>query len=154
MELTPKIKPNTKPDELESMGKALKEAIPTSDKKIVKEHTGKEQTDGSGRSRRKIDTIVKVIKIKQGPLSLLTNRLIKRFVDVFISVFVLILILSWLIPLLGIIDLFSGKNGIFFIQQRPGLNNKPFSFNTDERDPLGNILPVTTSLLGSTLPTT
>ena len=69
LELTPKIKPNTKPDELESMGKALKEAIPTSDKKIVKEHTGKEQTDGSGRSRRKIDTIVKVIKIKQGPFN-------------------------------------------------------------------------------------
>ena len=76
LELTPKIKPDTKPDELESTGKALKEIIPTPDKKIVKEHTGNgEQTNNTGESLRKLkkrissDTIVKIVKVKQGPFN-------------------------------------------------------------------------------------
>jgi len=70
--------------------------------------------------------MVSVMKIQQGPLNFWLNRLIKRFFDIVVSIVVIVLILSWLIPLLSIIDLFSQKEGVFFVQPRSGLNNKTF----------------------------
>jgi len=72
------------------------------------------------------DTIP-VLKIQEGPLSLWYNRLIKRAFDVGFSIFVIVLVLSWLIPLVGIINLLTGDKGnIFFTQHRTGHDNKPF----------------------------
>lgn len=71
--------------------------------------------------------MVPVMKIQQGPLSYWFNRFVKRFFDIVMSLSVIVFILSWLIPLLGIIDMFSHREGIFFIQPRSGLNNQSFS---------------------------
>lgn len=71
--------------------------------------------------------MVPVMKIQQGPLSFWYNGFVKRIFDISISIAVIVFILSWLIPILGIIDLFSHREGIFFIQPRSGLNNKSFS---------------------------
>jgi lipopolysaccharide/colanic/teichoic acid biosynthesis glycosyltransferase len=65
--------------------------------------------------------------------------------DKVLALFLLIL-LSPLIILIAIILRFSSIKKIFFIQQRPGLNCKPFhviKFKTmnDERDDHGNLLP-------------
>ncbi len=70
---------------------------------------------------------VPIVKIQQGPLSLVYNRAIKRFFDITISILVIVLILSWLIPILAILDLLLTREGVFFIQRRPGLNKKPFN---------------------------
>lgn len=72
------------------------------------------------------DTIP-VLKIQEGPLNFWYYRLIKRAFDVGFSTLVIVLVLSWLIPLIGIINLLTGDKGnIFFIQQRTGIDNKPF----------------------------
>lgn len=71
--------------------------------------------------------MVPVMKIQQGPLSFLYNRIVKRLFDIVISIVAILLILSWLIPLLALIDLFTDRNGLFFVQKRSGLNNKPFN---------------------------
>lgn len=70
---------------------------------------------------------VPVLQIQQGPLNLSYNRLIKRVFDIGFSVIVIGLVLSWLIPLLKLIDLFNGNDGLFFIQPRSGLNNHTFN---------------------------
>lgn len=71
--------------------------------------------------------MIPIMKIKQGPLSFWHNRAIKRLMDIFISTIVIVTILSWLVPLLFIIDLFSRLEGVFFIQKRSGINNRTFN---------------------------
>ena len=71
--------------------------------------------------------MIPIMKIKPGPLSLWHNRAIKRFMDIFMSTFVILTILSWLVPILFIIDLCSGLEGVFFTQKRSGIDNKPFN---------------------------
>ncbi|MCF6341567.1 MAG: undecaprenyl-phosphate glucose phosphotransferase [Bacteroidales bacterium] len=71
--------------------------------------------------------MVPVMKIQQGPLSYWHNRMVKRLSDILISIIIVLSVLSWLIPLLLIIDLFSDREGVFFTQHRSGLNNKPFN---------------------------
>ena len=90
--------------------------------------------------------MVPIIKIQQGPLNYLYNRLVKRFFDISISIIVITLILIWLIPVLGIIDLLSGRNGLFFVQRRSGLNNRLFSlikFRTMKKNGDANIKQTT-----------
>ena len=70
--------------------------------------------------------LVPVLKTEEGPLSFWYNSLLKRVLDIAISIIAFVLILSWLIPVLLIIDLLWYREGIFFLQQRSGLNNKPF----------------------------
>lgn len=70
--------------------------------------------------------MVPVMKVKEGPLNIWHNRSAKRLMDIFISSVVIICILSWLIPLIFILDLFSGSQGIFFVQKRSGLYNHNF----------------------------
>lgn len=73
------------------------------------------------------------------------NCLIKRFIDIIISTCALILLSPLLLVL--IIWLFIVNHGkLFFIQQRPGKNEKifrmvKFKTMTDERDKNNNLLP-------------
>jgi len=70
---------------------------------------------------------VPVIQIQQGPLNFLYNRVLKRFFDITISMIVIVTILSWLIPVLFIINLFTNRDSLFFVQPRSGLNNQTFN---------------------------
>ena len=86
--------------------------------------------------------MVPVMKIQQGPLSHWYNRFVKRCCDICISVFVIASIMIWLIPLLAIIDFFTGREGLFFVQERSGLNNSPFKlikFRTMKKNGYANI---------------
>jgi undecaprenyl phosphate N,N'-diacetylbacillosamine 1-phosphate transferase len=73
------------------------------------------------------------------------KHFIKPFGDFFISLFLLI-ILSPIILLTAILLFFANNGKVFFFQQRPGLNSKPFKivkFKTmrDAFDENGNSLP-------------
>jgi undecaprenyl phosphate N,N'-diacetylbacillosamine 1-phosphate transferase len=75
----------------------------------------------------------------------LYNSIIKPFAD-FLSAFILLVILSPFILVTMLVLLIANKGSIFFIQQRPGLNAKPFNiikFKTmrDAFDQYGNPLP-------------
>ena len=70
---------------------------------------------------------VPVIQIQQGPLNFWYNRIIKRFLDITISMLVIVFVLSWIIPVLFIINLFTDKTSLFFVQPRSGLNNRNFN---------------------------
>jgi putative colanic acid biosysnthesis UDP-glucose lipid carrier transferase len=69
---------------------------------------------------------VPVLELQRSPLNKIPNRWIKRFFDIFMSVFVIIGILSWLTPLLWLINRVFYRQGVFFVQERNGLNNKVF----------------------------
>ncbi len=73
----------------------------------------------------KYDTIP-ILKLREGPLDFWLNRAYKRSVDIVSSILVISFVLSWLIPLLFIIDLLTDREGVFFIQKRSGLDNKVF----------------------------
>ncbi len=69
----------------------------------------------------------------------------KRFFDFFISLFALILLIPLLL-ILTIVGFFMMKGNPFFVQQRPGRNEKIFSLvkfrtMTNEKDQNGDILP-------------
>jgi lipopolysaccharide/colanic/teichoic acid biosynthesis glycosyltransferase len=75
----------------------------------------------------------------------LYKSIIKPIAD-FLSAFILLLILSPFILVTMLVLLLANKGSIFFIQQRPGLNAKPFNiikFKTmrDAFDQHGNPLP-------------
>ena len=75
----------------------------------------------------------------------LYKSIIKPLAD-FLSAFILLLILSPFILVTMLVLLIANKGSIFFIQQRPGLNAKPFNiikFKTmrDAFDQQGNPLP-------------
>lgn len=69
---------------------------------------------------------VPVLALHPSPLSHPKNKFVKRVFDIIFSLLVLICILSWLIPVLWIIDIFSGGQGIFFIQKRTSIYGKQF----------------------------
>ena len=75
----------------------------------------------------------------------------KRLLDIFISSVVLLLI-GWFLILVAIFLHFANKGaGAFFLQERPGKNEKffkviKFKTMTDERDAQGNLLPDTERL--------
>jgi len=73
-------------------------------------------------------------------------KLILKPIGDFIIALILLIILSPIITLTAILLLISNKGKVFFFQQRPGLNSKPFNivkFKTmrDEFDDNGNQLP-------------
>jgi lipopolysaccharide/colanic/teichoic acid biosynthesis glycosyltransferase len=75
----------------------------------------------------------------------LYRYILKQLAD-FLSAFVLLLILSPIIISLGLFLFFANKGKIFFFQQRPGLNGRPFTiikFKTmrDVFDEKGALLP-------------
>jgi Undecaprenyl-phosphate glucose phosphotransferase len=69
---------------------------------------------------------VPILSIRQEPLTVDSNLIIKRVFDFFFSLFVIVFILSWLIPIIGLLIKLESKGPIFFKQDRSGINNKPF----------------------------
>ena len=68
-----------------------------------------------------------VIKIQEGPLMYWYNWVLKRWFDIFFSWLIIVLVLTWLIPVVWLVNLLTGDSGsLFFVQQRTGINNKPF----------------------------
>jgi len=89
---------------------------------------------------------VTVIQIQQGPLNFWYNRIIKRFLDITISMIVIVFVLSWIIPVLLLINLLTEKNSLFFVQRRSGLNNRTFScikFRTMKKNGQADLIQAT-----------
>ncbi|GAL67504.1 glycosyltransferase [Jejuia pallidilutea] len=53
-------------------------------------------------------------------------NLVKRIFDIVFSSLVIVLILSWLIPIIFILQKFDSKGPLFFKQKRDGVNKKTF----------------------------
>ncbi|NQU32642.1 MAG: exopolysaccharide biosynthesis polyprenyl glycosylphosphotransferase [Bacteroidetes bacterium] len=70
---------------------------------------------------------ISVIEIHPGPLSYWYNQLIKRCFDLAISSFVIITILSWLTPILMLINVFGDGKGVFFRQKRTSIRGRIFN---------------------------
>lgn len=68
-----------------------------------------------------------VLQIHPGPLSLWYNKWIKRLFDLIFSIGVIIFLLSWLIPLLWVIDLLTDRQGVFFTQERTSILHRSFT---------------------------
>ncbi len=60
-------------------------------------------------------------------LSKRSYRFTKRAFDILLSVFVIVFVLSWLIPLLFILNKIYSKGPLFFIEERNGLDYKKFN---------------------------
>jgi Undecaprenyl-phosphate glucose phosphotransferase len=86
---------------------------------------------------------IPVLTFQEGPLSFWYNRFFKRLFDITFSLIIIITVLTWLTPLIFIINIISGdKESLFFIQKRTGMDNKPFSlikFRTMKENSLANI---------------
>jgi undecaprenyl-phosphate galactose phosphotransferase/putative colanic acid biosynthesis UDP-glucose lipid carrier transferase len=67
-----------------------------------------------------------ILMLREEPLQLPFNRLIKRFFDVVLSVFVILFIFSWLFPILMFLVYVSSKGPVFYRQVRSGEDNNPF----------------------------
>ncbi len=70
----------------------------------------------------------------------------KRFFDFWISLVALIIVLPILIIVAVLLFFFNKGAGVFFVQERPGKDNKiykvvKFKTMTDEKDAEGNLLP-------------
>jgi Undecaprenyl-phosphate glucose phosphotransferase len=79
-----------------------------------------------------------VIQIHPGPVSYWYNRLLKRTFDVILSLLVILFVLSWMTPLLYLLDLFGSRNGVFFRQRRTGLDGRSYTcikFRTMRKNP-------------------
>jgi len=70
---------------------------------------------------------IPILSLRNIPLDILTNKIIKRGFDIVFSIFVIIGLLSWLIPLMGILIKMESKGPVFFRQKRNGLNYKEFN---------------------------
>lgn len=54
-------------------------------------------------------------------------QLIKRMLDIMIASIVVLFVLSWLLPLLAIINVWMGNYPVFFIQRRVGIEHRIFN---------------------------
>ena len=70
--------------------------------------------------------LLPILLIRKEPLENLFNKFIKRIFDLFFSVVVIILIMPWLFPIVYLIQLFTSKGPVFFVQLRSGQDNKIF----------------------------
>jgi putative colanic acid biosynthesis UDP-glucose lipid carrier transferase len=68
-----------------------------------------------------------VLALYPSPLSYVSNKIIKRVFDVIFSTLIMLVVLSWLIPLLWLMDLLGKRNGVFFIQRRTSIYGKDFN---------------------------
>lgn len=67
-----------------------------------------------------------VITVRNEPLSEFHWRFVKRTFDIIFSFFAALLILSWLTPLISILNKLFSPGPVFFIQDRIGANNEIF----------------------------
>jgi len=69
---------------------------------------------------------VPVLNLRELPLETPYAKVAKRAFDVFFAVFVLVFVLSWLSPLVYILQRFDSNEPLFFKQKRHGVNRKVF----------------------------
>lgn len=69
---------------------------------------------------------VPVLNLRKSPLEKNYAKHGKRIFDVFISTFVILFILSWLVPILYLLNRFESKGPVFFKQLRHGYNKNSF----------------------------
>lgn len=69
---------------------------------------------------------VPVLTLHPGPLGFWYNQLLKRTFDLVFSALVIIFVLSWLTPLVYLLDCIFDRKGVFFVQDRTSLNGKTF----------------------------
>ena len=67
-----------------------------------------------------------VLSLREIPLDDPFNRFYKRSFDFLISLFVVVFILSWIFPIIGLLIMLDSKGPVYFIQNRPGFNEKGF----------------------------
>lgn len=67
-----------------------------------------------------------IITVRSEPLAEIHWRFIKRSMDIILSLFISLFTLSWLIPVLYIINKITSPGHLFFIQDRIGADNKIF----------------------------
>lgn len=70
---------------------------------------------------------IPIISLRNIPLDIGLNKIIKRLFDLFFSILVIVGILSWLTPILAMIIKLESKGPIFFKQSRNGLNYYEFN---------------------------
>lgn len=69
---------------------------------------------------------IPILNLRRTPLEMNYAKYGKRAFDIIFSLLVLILILSWLVPLLYIINLHESRGPLFFKQLRHGYNKRSF----------------------------
>ena len=69
---------------------------------------------------------IPIVSLRNIPLDITANKVIKRTFDILFSVIIIIGVLSWLIPILAIFIKSESKGPIFFKQKRNGLNYHEF----------------------------
>lgn len=69
---------------------------------------------------------IPALHVERGPLGKLQNRLLKRAFDIMLSALVIVAVLSWLAPLLWLLNRMLYRQSAFFVQSRNGLNNVHF----------------------------
>lgn len=67
-----------------------------------------------------------ILSLKRTPLNEPLLNFLKRIFDIFFSLFIILFVLSWLVPIIAILIKMETKGPIFFIQGRPGLDEKEF----------------------------
>ncbi len=67
-----------------------------------------------------------ILSLRQEPLEIPVNRIIKKMCDGIIILFVMLLIAPWLFPIIMLLVKLSSKGPVFFKQQRTGLGNTSF----------------------------
>ncbi|HEA20191.1 hypothetical protein LCGC14_1066610 [marine sediment metagenome] len=63
---------------------------------------------------------VPVLSLKENPLAIRFNPVLKRGFDIIFSTLVIMLVLSWLIPIIALFIKIESKGPIFFVQNRKG----------------------------------
>jgi len=69
---------------------------------------------------------IPIVSLRNIPLDILANQIIKRIFDIVFSTIILVCFLSWLIPILAILIKMESKGPVFFKQRRNGLNYHEF----------------------------
>ena len=69
---------------------------------------------------------VPVLNLRASPLELEYANFVKRAFDIVFSLGVIVFILSWLIPIVFILQKFDSKGPLFFMQKRDGVNKNTF----------------------------
>lgn len=67
-----------------------------------------------------------IITVRNEPLEELQWRFVKRAFDILLAGVASILFLSWLFPIIILLQKLTTRGPIFFMQDRVGINNKPF----------------------------
>lgn len=69
---------------------------------------------------------IPIVSLRNIPLDITANKIIKRTFDILFSVIIIVGVLSWLIPILALFIKSESKGPIFFKQKRNGLNYHEF----------------------------